>query len=399
MAKILITSIVDLRKTSHNRLHQFIKHVSRNHSITVLSINDWWKTSQTDVSQYQLGVEDMLRGVEIKYFTTHKLSPYLQEVFSFVTLNRILKEIDYTKFDVHLNYNTLISGYLVARKLKSAGINTVYDIADDLPQMIRNSPQIPAMLRPLGGLVGTAMVNRNIKISRKVACITDSLRDLYHIPQDKFELIPNGVDTGLFGNYPSQQLRQSLGIGTDFVVGYVGVLREWVDFEPVFAAIKQINQDKHNVKVLIVGEEGGITKVENLAKKYQILDRVIFTGTVPYTKVPEYISCMDVCLIPFKTNAVSDSASPLKLFEYMACGKPVICSKLVSVAQVARDKVLYATNKGEFQDSLLKLYNSSKELREKVGKEGRRFVDYGFSWGNISSKLEKVLDEARGVAK
>ena len=93
--EILITSVVDLRKTSHNRLHEFIRHLSRNHTITVLSINDWWKTSQTDVSQYQLGVEDMLEGVDIKYFTARKLSPYLQEVFSFVTLNRILKEIDY----------------------------------------------------------------------------------------------------------------------------------------------------------------------------------------------------------------------------------------------------------------------------------------------------------------
>lgn len=388
--RILITSIVDLRKTSHNRLHQFIMHVSRNHIITVLSINDWWKTSQTDVSQYQMGVEDMLRGVDIKYFTTRKLSPYLQEVFSFVTLNRILKEIDYTKFDVHLNYNTLISGYLVAKKLKSAGINTVYDIADDLPQMIRNSPQIPSALRLLGGLVGTAMVSRNMKISRKVACITDSLRDSYHIPQDKFELIPNGVDTGLFKSYPSEQLRQSLGIGTGFVVGYVGVLREWVDFEPVFAAIKQIDQDKHNMKVLIVGEEGGITKVENLAKKYQVLDRVIFTGTVPYTKVPEYISCMDVCVVPFKEIKMADDAIPLKLFEYMACRRPVISTRTMSAVQ---DRIIYAPNAKEYENRIGELYRNSN-LRVKLGTEGRKFVEQNHSWEKLVQRLERVLMEA-----
>ena len=393
--RILITSIVDLKKTSHNRLHQFIRHLSRNHSITVLSINDWWKTSQTDVSQYQLGVEDILRSVDIKYLTKHRISPVLQEVFSVVTLNRILREIDYTRFDVHLNYNTLISGYYVAKRLRAWGINTVYDIADDLPEMIASSPQIPSWLRPLGKLVGSSMVKRNINISRKTVYITSSLRNSYQVSQDKSEIIPNGVDTELFKSYPSQPLRHNLGIEQNFVVGYVGVLREWVDFEPVFAAIKQIEEDKHNVKVLIVGEEGGITRVKNLTEKYQISDEVIFTGTVSYTKVPEYISCMDVCLIPFKANRLSDGALPLKLFEYMSCEKPVICSNLTSVAQAARDRVLYASNQGEYQKNLVALYNN-RELREKMGVEGREFAKQGYSWVNILSKLDEVLYEARG---
>ncbi len=397
--KILITSIVDLKKTSHNRLHQFIRHLSQNHAITVLSVNDWWKTSQTDVSLYQLGVEDILRGIDIRYFTNRKLSPYLQEITSIINLNRILEEIDYTAFDVHLNYSTLLSGYFVARKLKSAGINTVYDIADDLPQMIRASPQIPSMLRPLGRIIGTVMVNTNIKISKKVTCITNSLRDSYNIPHDKFQLIPNGVDTELFKSHPSQEFRQRLGIGdTDFVAGYIGILREWVDFEPVFAAIKHVSQNRHNVKVLIVGEEGGIARVENLAEKYQISDKVIFTGTVPYTMVPEYISCMDACLIPFRDNAVSDGSLPLKLFEYMACGKPVICSRLTGIAQAVGDEVLYASDEEEYQKNLEALYNH-KELREKMGVKGREFVEQSYSWASIGPKLESILDEARGVVK
>ena len=45
--KILITSVVDLKKTAHNRLHQFVKYLNRNHEVVVLSINDWWKADQT----------------------------------------------------------------------------------------------------------------------------------------------------------------------------------------------------------------------------------------------------------------------------------------------------------------------------------------------------------------
>ena len=183
-----------MSKTSHNRLHQFIRHLSPNHSVTVLSINDWWKNSQTDVRQYQLGVEDILRGVDIRYFTARKIRPYLQEAFSIITVNSTLKEIDCTRFDVHLNYNPLISGHYVARRLRTAGIVTVYDIADDLPAMVRTSPQIAAVLRPLGGFVADIMIKRNIKIAQKVTFITRPLSDSYHIPSDKAEYIPNGAD-------------------------------------------------------------------------------------------------------------------------------------------------------------------------------------------------------------
>ncbi len=393
---ILITSIVDLSKTSHNRLHQFIRHLSRNHRITVLSINDWWKNSQTDVRQYLLGVEDILRGVDIRYFTARKIRPYLQEVFSIITVNSTLKEIDYTSFDVHLNYNTLISGYYVARRLRTAGIDTVYDIADDLPAMVRTSPQIAAVLRPLGGFVADIMIKRNIKIAQKVTFITRPLSDSYHIPSDKAEYIPNGADIELFKSYPSAQLRKELGLNQVFVLGYVGVLREWIDFEPIFAAVAALATKCPDMSLLIVGEEGGLEKVKNLAAKYGIADKIVFTGTIPYTQVPRYISCMDACLTARKVDPVAEKMLPLKLLEYMACEKPVISTRLAGIQEAVQDKVLYATSKTEYQEQIARLYND-KELGRKMGQQGREFVQRNFSWASAAARLEGVLEEAAEI--
>ena len=394
--KILISSIVDLSKTSHNRLHQFIRHLSRNHSITVLSINDWWKNSQTDVRQYQLGVEDILKGIDIRYFTNGKLSPYLQELFSFVTLKRILKEIDCTRFDVHLNYNTLISGYYIARRLRAQGIDTVYDIADDLPAMVRTSPQIAAVLRPLGGFVADIMIERNIKIAQKVTFITSPLSDSYHIPPDKAEYIPNGADIELFKSHPSAQLRKELGLNQAFVLGYVGVLREWIDFEPIFAAVAALITQSPDIRLLIVGEEGGLEKVKNLAAKYEIADRIVFTGTIPYTQVPRYVSCMDACLTARKVDPVAEKMLPLKIFEYMACEKPVISTRLTGTQEAVQDKVLYASSKTEYQEQIARLYND-KEIRRKMGKQGREFVERNYSWTSAAARMEGVLKEAAKV--
>ena len=391
--RILVTSIVDLKKTSHNRLHQFVKHLSRNHSITVLSINDWWKAGQADVKAYEQGIASILKDVNIVYFTNYKLSPYLQETFSVAVLGRLLSKADYSSFDVHLNYSTLISGYFVAKKLKSLGIPTIYDIADDLPQMIRVSPQIPSLLRPVGAFIGNYMMSKNIQISDRVTLSSATLKSAYNLPEDKSEYIPNGVDTELFRNYPSQQEREKLHIEGCFVLGYVGVLREWVDFEPVFATVAELGAAYPNIRILIVGEEG-LERNRELARRCGVENKVIFTGTVPYAQVPQYISCMDVGLIPRKAGLVAESMVPLKLFEYMACEKPVICTELGGIKKAVQSQVLYASNKEQYEQAIIKLYHGD-ELRHEMGVSGRKIAEKDYNWANLASRLEVLLEKVQ----
>ena len=392
--KIILTSIVDLEKSSHNRIHQFIRHLTKSHDITVLSINDWWKFKQTDVDLHNKDLKDILQNVDINYFTTLKISPFLQEPISIMKINKILKRIKYEEFDVHLNCGALISGYLISKKLKSKGINTVFDITDDNPALIRSSPQIPYILRSVGGFVGESRFKKNIKIAKKITFTAHILKELYDVPLKKAEYIPNGVETEVFKKYPASQLKDKLGLNQDFVIGFVGVLREWVNLEPVFAAVKQLSRNYRNLKLLIVGEEGGLKKNKEQARRYGISDKVIFTGTVGYTQVPRYISCMDVCLIPFKLNAVSESSLPLKLFEYMACEKPVISTKIEGIVDAVQDRVLYASTEEEYRDKIVKLYKD-EELRIKLGVEGRSYVKENYEWSALASKLENVLEEVR----
>lgn len=395
--KILVTSIVDLKKSAHNsRLHQFLKYLSKRHEITVLSVNDWWKAKWDDKSvEYCNDLEKSLSGVKVRYLTEKKLSPILQEIFSIITVNDILEEIEYNNFDVHFNYNTLISGFAVARKIRTAGINTIYDVADDLPEMIRTSPQIHSLLRPIGGFVGDLAVKKNIDISKKISFTTESLRDSCNIPINKSELIPNGVDTELFKEYPADEIKKELGINNCFVVGHVGVLREWIDLETLFLAVKQLNI-KINIKLLIVGGGIGYEDSVELAKKHGLMKNAIFTGTVSYTQVPKYISCMDVCVIPFKLDPVSQNSLPLKLFEYMACKKPVISTKVEGIMAAVQNRVLYASNVEEYKDKIIELYEN-EGLRRKMGLEGREIVEKNYEWSKITSRLEEVMEEVRGL--
>jgi glycosyltransferase involved in cell wall biosynthesis len=388
--RILISSVVDLKRSAHNRLHEFVRHLSREHQVTILSIRDWWKSRQTDVSLYDQGFEDMWQRVDVRYFTDMRISPIVQELFSVLTIGNLLRQVG-GSFDVHFNYNTLISGLFVAAKMRTAGVGTVYDLADDLPAMISTSPQISPALRPLGGALARLMVRCNLMVSKKVTLTTEAL-GLPRSFQSKYVLLPNGVDTTLFRKRDGSALREQLGIGDSFVLGYVGVLREWIDLESVFGALVDLRDTGCSAKLLVLGEEGGLQEPRTLANRYGVSDMVIFTGTVPYSKVPRYLSCMNVGLVPFKINRVAIGALPLKLLEYMACGLPVLCTRLPGIENAVEDRVLYASNRDEIVGAV-RLLHERPAMRGKLGVEGNKFVEENYTWERIVSQLESILDE------
>ncbi len=373
--KILVTSIVDLKKSQHNRPHQIVKYLCKSHTITFVSINDWWKGHQGDLNSYSRDFDNILDKVEYHYLTQKKVSPILQELFSSKKIFELLRE----DYDVHINYGTIFSGYPASKKLP-----TVYDIADDLSAMIRSSPQIPSCLRPIGGTVGDMMIRKNIQNSNKVTVTTDKLLQTYKIPNYKLEVIPNGVDSKSFRNLGIT--KEEIGID-GFIIGYVGVLREWVDLKTIFLALRELNDD---IKMLVVGNEGNLEYNVKLAQKCGVSEKVLFTGMIPYSDVPKYISAMDICLIPFLKNDVSKNALPLKLFEYMACEKPVISTTLPAVKKTVGDMILYADNVKDFRDNISMLYMND-DLRYSLGIAGRKFVEMNYDWEKAIARFEKVL--------
>jgi len=372
--KIIITSIVDLKKSQHNRPHQFVKYLSKKHEITVLSINDWWKGDQGDLKSYSSFFNDFLDNVDYHYLTDRKISPILQEVL----FTKKIEELSKENFDVHLNYNSLISGYRISKQFK-----TVLDLADDLTEMIRQSPQIPGFLRPFGGLMGEYYLKRDIKNAEFVTITTPEIGDSYKIPPEKTEIIPNGVDTQNFRLHENS--KEDLGLD-GFIVGYVGVLREWVNLKPVFKALKSLAPE---IKLLVVGSEGKLKENKELARKYGVADRVIFTGMIQYSDVPKYVSAMDVGLIPFNLSKVSHNALPLKLFEYMACEKPVISTEIDSLKFKFPKEILYTKNNEDYVNKIEMIYEDHL-LSKRLGKSGRKIAEK-HNWEHITTKLENLL--------
>ena len=85
--KILISSIVDLTKSAHNRPHRIVEHLSKQHIVHVISINDFWKEKFSTHKEIEF-----LKEVKVFKITNLKISPLFQEFFAPFFINNFLKE-------------------------------------------------------------------------------------------------------------------------------------------------------------------------------------------------------------------------------------------------------------------------------------------------------------------
>ncbi|MGM5482227.1 MAG: glycosyltransferase [Nanobdellota archaeon] len=371
---VLISSIIDLEKTTYSRLHYFIEHLIKSgHNVTVVSIKDNWKHKDKR-QRYEL-----MDKINTIYITDKQYGAIRQKLSFPLKISQIIPEKILKSTDVHLCYNSLVLGYFVARRLRKYNVNTVYDLADDLPEMIATSPQIPPVARKIASIIGKQLLEKNLKLSSAVMITAKEFRKSMNISRFKHYIVPNGVNVNKFK--PSQSTTKK------FIVGYLGALREWVDLRPMLLAVKELKID---IKVLVVGGEEDLTKYRKFVAENNMQNYVEFTGNVPYYDVPKYVNKMDIATIPFKKTPVTDGTCPLKLLEYMAMKKPCICSRLNEIKSMVGNKVLYATKKSEWKKNILMLYKNSK-LRNKLGRESRKFVEKNYDWAEIGKNMEKIL--------
>lgn len=137
-------------------------------------------------------------------------------------------------------------------------------------------------------------------------------------------LSPNAVDYDFFANAKntpvSPEIKNQIS-NYDIVIGYYGCLASWFDYETVFAVAKA----KPNWLFVMIG-----IIYDDSTRGYNLNEcsNVIFTGAKPYNELPSYISGIDILTIPFLVNNITESTSPVKLFEYMASGTPILTSML-----------------------------------------------------------------------
>ncbi len=182
-----------------------------------------------------------------------------------------------------------------------------------------------------------------------IVVLTSSLRDIvlaYGVPPGRILVAPDAVDMRLFLDPSSvSEARRRLGIFSDHIaIGYVGRLslhgkkeKGVSDLLAAFALLRSWRRDI--VLVIVGGPPSALARYQALARALGVFDSVVFAGHVPRADVPLWIMACDILAIPLpKTPFSSWYTSPLKLFEYMASGRPIIASDLPSLRDILDER-------------------------------------------------------------
>ena len=125
-------------------------------------------------------------------------------------------------------------------------------------------------------------------------------------------------------------------------------------------------------------------------------DAFIFTGQVPYKKVPEYIGVMDICVAPHQKD--SNQASPVKIFDYMACGRPIVASDIEVVKEITGDcncaLLVQPDNPKQLAERIIQL-TEYPEKRRMMGDNGRSFAGERFDRIEITKHLINVFKDVK----
>jgi glycosyltransferase involved in cell wall biosynthesis len=242
-------------------------------------------------------------------------------------------------------FSTLARAFSMRRPIVLAGFPVWMDVAVTIRDCL-GAPLVYDCHDLLGGFAGIApeIVAREAALFDAADLVLFSARSLMDSKLVEFPalrakslLMRNGVDASLFR--PAAGPRAG---GPERVIGYAGSLDAWFDIEAVRRAALAWPDWEFRLYGRI--EDKRILGL-------QALSNVRFQGEIPYQALPAALAACDAALIPFLRNPLTMATNPIKLYEYFACGLPVVSAPLPEVEQFA-DLVYLADSPEKFAEAV-----------------------------------------------
>lgn len=232
-----------------------------------------------------------------------------------------------------------------------------------------------------------------LKYKRADAIIvqTETLKEIVSKHTDTpIYVVPNGVDTSLFR--PVVDKKRYWFSESDMIVSFIGSFREWHGVFDIVRLAKRMP----DTMFLVVGSG----KLFNKVKKSTFgLDNIVLTGAIDHRLIPGTMAGSDILIAPFNTNGFTELDEygfwwcPVKLFEYMASGKPIVSYDYPEVKKIVGDDGLLAKPNDfeEFADMVRKLVEN-KKLQDELGHKARVSAETHYDWSKRCHELVKIYE-------
>lgn len=350
------------------------------HEVTIFA--PFRKNVVTDLYHTYYNAEPEVRIKHLGSFDPIE-SPLLPGVAGLLTLNVLLRKA----LKVHLSAERFDSVYTRSPALLPSLIESRLPIILELHQLPRRNKR--------------AFV-KQCNQCQLVACLTSPMRDAlltWGVLPEKMIVAGDAVDLSRFASLPSREsAREQFKIQTErLVVGYVGRLKTLGMEKGVSSLLDALKflHDSHEFFGLVVGgPEQDQREYESLAKSFGLNSTdVLFTGEVSAHDVPAALAACDIFVMPFPDLPhYRYFMSPLKMFEYMAAGRPIITSDLPTVRDVLSDETAVFCKPGDIASLVLALHWIKEHPQEAIERAAKaQELVKSHSW---EERMKRILDAA-----
>ncbi len=230
--------------------------------------------------------------------------------------------------------------------------------------------------------------NRLVARADVVLAVSRKLYEKHRVLNKNTYLLPNGVDHDFFRAALTYEKKES-----DFlrefkgkpVVGYVGGIHDWVDVDLIVETAKLLRE----VTFVLIGPA-----LKSLKPKLEGIANLVYLGPKPYSELIQYISYFTVGIIPFKLNLLNESTNPIKLYEYLGAGLPVVSTGMQEVVPYAAEGVVYVADQpASFAAGILDAISAAGNpllIRERL-----KMAELN-SWSSRAEMLLELIDTMFG---
>jgi glycosyltransferase involved in cell wall biosynthesis len=269
------------------------------------------------------------------------------------------------------------------RLLSEVECHRHFDLADDLVAMMDGES---GALANVGGMAVARYVQSHMLAQ------ADSVTAASTVLAERIKrpvcLLPNGADLETLDRADGGEWRAA---NPGPCAGFVGAFEYWVDVELMLRVAARLPR----VTFLFVGTGRCWGRMRQEVER-RGLHNVRLTGAASYQQAMGYVAAMDVCLLPFRQDAVSHASCPLKLFEYAGLRKPVVSTSTREVSRLGAGWVAFADDAADFA-AAVENFLADPALARRAGEEGRALVERRYNWPVLAREFVDFIERSRAA--
>ena len=340
---------------------------------------------QVDLVTYPFGQDVSMAGLRVfrslrpPFLSRVKIGPSLAKIpldalLTFTAIRRVLSE----RYDaIHSHEEGGLIGAVLAGILR---LPHLYDMHSSLPQQLTN---FTFSRSPLMRRVFLAIERFMIRRSRVVIVICPSLEETVRAiePHAKTVLIENAPGSPEEAATPERAaaVRRSLGLAAATpIVLYTGTFEAYQGLDLLFEAMAIVKRTRSDARLLLAGgQPDQVARAGEQARAAGAGEVTIFAGERPASEMPAYLLTSDVLVSPRSRG----TNTPLKIYQYLRSGKPIVATRLRTHTQVLNDEtaILTGITAQEFADGILAGLNDHTRAAS-VGRRAKELADTKYSY-------------------